>query len=208
MGLYSLLISFFSWGNPTLGSTCSVIGLMVNSERAHANRDIPGLLLPVPHPCGEPLLTHASTEDPPTPAGSFGSVCCGVTAPLLGVPVHTRFCLCPPRLAFSFAPVLWKSYDKESCWSSRSDSLGIPSPFVGSAGWEAWHEFQNLHNSGRTSLVLLFSSFWVTHLMGMEFDFIMIASLLPSCCSFFVFGHGVSYFWWVLVSLCWWLLNI
>ena len=119
------------------GSMGSMVELMVTSKRTYVKGDLPGLLLPGPHPCGKPLLTHASTGDPPTPAGSFGSVCCGVTAPLLGVPVHTRFCLCPPRLAFSFAPVLWKSYDKESCWSSRSDSLGIPSPFVGSAGWEA-----------------------------------------------------------------------
>ena len=26
----------------------------------------------------------------------------------------------------------------KSCWPSRSDSLGIPSPFVESPGWEAW----------------------------------------------------------------------
>ena len=44
---------------------------------------------------------------------------------------------------------------------SRSDSLRIPSPFVESPGWEAWHVIQNLHNSGRTSLVLLFSSLWL-----------------------------------------------
>ena len=30
---------------------------------------LPGLLLPVPHPQGEPLPTHASTGDPPTLAG-------------------------------------------------------------------------------------------------------------------------------------------
>ena len=54
---------------------------------------------------------------------------------------------------------------------------------------------QNLHNAGRTSLVLLFSSLWVTHLAGMGFDFIVIASLLLSCCSFFfVFGRGVCFF--------------
>ena len=35
------------------------------------------------HPCGEPLLTHASTENPPTLAGRFGSVFCRATAPFL-----------------------------------------------------------------------------------------------------------------------------
>ena len=43
------------------------------------------------------------------------------------------------------------------------------------------------------SLVLVFSSLWVTHSAGMKFGFIMIVTLLPSCCSFFfVFGHRVS----------------
>ena len=40
----------------------------------------------------------------------------------------------------------------------------------------------------------LFSSLWVTHPVGMGFDFIMIVSLLLSPCSFFfVFGCVVSF---------------
>ena len=43
-------------------------------------------------------------------------------------------------------------------------------------------------------MVLLFSSLWVTHPVGMGFDFIMIVSLLLSHCSFFfVFGCVVSF---------------
>ena len=43
----------------------------------------------------------------------------------------------------------------------------------------------------RTFLILLFSSLWVTHPMGIGFDFIMIVPLPPFLCSFFfVFGHG------------------
>ena len=38
-------------------------------------------------------------------------------------------------------------------------------PFTRSPGWEAWHQAQNLHNSGRTSLALLFSGF-VGHAPG------------------------------------------
>ena len=54
---------------------------------------------------------------------------------------------------------------------------------------------QNLHKSGRTSLVLLFSSLWAAHPASMGLDFNMIASLLPSHCGFFfVFGHGASFF--------------
>ena len=44
-----------------------------------------------------------------------------------------------------------------------------------SLDWEALHGVQNLHNSGRTSLVLSFSSLWVAHLAGMGFDFNVIA---------------------------------
>ena len=46
----------------------------------------------------------ASTGDPPTLAGGFGSLSCGVTAPLLWVLVYVRFCLCPPRLESLFPP--------------------------------------------------------------------------------------------------------
>ena len=50
-----------------------------------------------------------------------------------------------------------------------------------------------LHNSGRTTLVLFLSSLWVTHLAGVVFYFIMIVPLLPSHCRFFfVFGHEIS----------------
>ena len=46
----------------------------------------------------------------------------------------------------------------KSHWPSRSDSLGIPRPFVWFPGLEAWYGAQNFHNSGKTSLVLSFSS--------------------------------------------------
>ena len=64
----------------------SIVGLMVTSKRVYAKGDLPRLLLPVPCPCGEPLLTHTSTGDPPTLAGRFGSVPCGVIP--LGLGVH------------------------------------------------------------------------------------------------------------------------
>ena len=73
----------------------------------------------------------------------------------------------------------------KSFWPSRSDSLGIPRHFIRFPGCEAWCGVQNLHNSGRTSLVLLFSSLWVTHTAGMRLDFIMIMPLLPPSCNFF-----------------------
>ena len=60
-------------------------------------------------PHGEPLLTDASTGDPPALAGRSGSVSCGVTAPLPRVLVHVRFCLCLPGGESLFPLVLWKS---------------------------------------------------------------------------------------------------
>ena len=41
----------------------------------------------------------------------------------------------------------------------------------------------------------LFSSWWITHSVGIGFDFIMIVPLLTFHCSFFfVFGCGISFF--------------
>ena len=44
------------------------------------------------------MPTHTSSRGPPTLAGSFGSVSCGVTAPLFWVLVCAKFCVSPPRL--------------------------------------------------------------------------------------------------------------
>ena len=53
-----------------------------------------------PQPCSRPPLTHPSARDSWTLTGKSGSVSCGVTAPFSWVLVHTRFCLCPPRVCF------------------------------------------------------------------------------------------------------------
>ena len=50
-------------------------------------------------PCSRPPLTHASAGDSWTLVGMSGSVSYGVTAPFSWVLVHTRFCLCPPRVS-------------------------------------------------------------------------------------------------------------
>ena len=51
------------------------------------------------------MLILASAGDSWTLIGRSGSVSCGITATFSWVLVHTRFCLCPPRVCF---PVLWK----------------------------------------------------------------------------------------------------
>ena len=126
-------------------------------------------------------------------AGSLGSVSCGVTAPILWVLVHAKFYLCPPKLESLLPLILWKSYNQillalEARFPWDSQSV-CQIPRLGSLTWCS-EPSQQL----RTSLILLFSSLWVTHPASMGFDFIMIVPLLPSCCSFFfAFGCGVSF---------------
>ena len=184
MGLGSLSGSFLTWGDPAFR-------FMVTSKRVYIKRDLPRLLLPVPHSCGEPLPTHSSTGDPPTLAGIL--VQSSVESLLLSSEswcAQVLFVL--SKTAVSASPSPMEVFNK-ILLASRSDSLGIPSPFVRSPGWEAWHGVLNLQDSRRTSLVLLFSSLWVTHLAGTGFDFILIVPLLPySCNFFFVFGHAAS----------------
>ena len=62
----------------------SLVGLMVDSGRAHAKQHFPELLLPVSLSLGEPQLPAASAGVPPTLAGRSGSVSCEVTAPSPG----------------------------------------------------------------------------------------------------------------------------
>ena len=117
-----------------------------------------------------------------------------VSAPFPGVLVHKRFYLYPPRVESLFPQSCGNPIIK-SCWPWKSDSLRIPSPFVRSPGWEAWCWAQNLHKSQGTSLVLFFSSLWVTHVLGMGSDFYRDCTPQPSHCGFsFIFGHRVSFF--------------
>ena len=174
---------------------------MANSKMVYAKR-----ALPVPHPSGEPLVIHTSTGGLQhwqvvlfqSPMGSMllssGSWCAQNF-----VCVLQDWSLCFSQS--SGRPII------KPHWPPKPDSLGIPSPFVTSPGWKAWHGVQNIHNSVRTSLGLLFSCLRVNHLTGMGFDLIMIVPLLPPCWSFFVFGCGVSFFVWVPVFSCQWLFN-
>ena len=63
-----------------------------------------------PQPCSRPPPTHASTGDSWTHTGKSGSVSHGVPAPFCWVLVHTRFCLCPPRVYFPVLCKFWQLY--------------------------------------------------------------------------------------------------
>ena len=129
--------------------------------------------------CGEPLLTHTSTGDPPTLPDRSGSVSCGVTALFPRVLVYARFCLCTPKAESLSPPVLWKSCN-QIILAFKVIPWGFLVLLLGPQAGKPNNTSQNLHNSGRTSL-LSFSRLWVTHPASMGFYFIMIAPLLPSC---------------------------
>ena len=119
----------------------SMVELMVTSKRAYTKGDFPGLL-PVPRPCYEPLPSHTSTGDPPTLAGSLGSVFCGV--------ILSSGSWCAQDFVCAFQA--WSLCSPQSCVRpSRSDSLGILRPFcqipmLGSLMWgselsQQWENF-------------------------------------------------------------------
>ena len=160
-----------------------------DTKSMYTKGDLPSL---DPRPCSEPLPTHASTGGLPTLAGGFGSVSCGVTAPFFWVLVHARFCCALQDWSFCF-PQSCESFVIKSHWASRSDSLGIPSPFV--PGCEACRGVQNLHNSGRTPLELCSPvcgspTWWVWDLILLwlcPFYHLAEASSLSSDMGFFLF---------------------
>ena len=187
--LCSLPGSCLAWDEPVLGSTGCMVGLtskrLTPARLTAASVPVPMVSPCWPRPSQENLSSTNKDILIQSPVGSLllssGSWCMQDFVCEL-----QDWSLCFPQSCGS--PII------KFHWPSRSDSLRISSPFVRSPGWEAWCWVQNLHNGGRTSLVLLFSRLWVSHLVGMGFDFIMIVPLLPSPSGFFVTGHWVSFF--------------
>ena len=183
MWLCSLSVSCLAWGYPALGSVGSMVGLVVTYTKG----PLPGLLpRAAADTCLHIRLPNSSSKVLFSLLWSHCSFPLGLGAlKILFMPSKGEVCF----------PQSWVSLTVNSYQPIKSNLLGTPSPFVGSPGWEEWCGSQNLHNSGRTFLVSLFSSLWVTPPAGIGFYFIMIAPLLLSCYSFFfVFGHGVPFF--------------
>ena len=172
--VYSLPGNCLTWGH--LGSASPMVVLMETSKRVATKRDLSTAAasapVPVVSPCGSttPHLPQETLQHEQV----VWIVSCGVTAPFLWGLVCANFCLCPPRLESLFPQVPWKSYNQIP--------LAFKIRFPGdsqSLCHMAWHGVQNLHNRRGTSLVSLFSRFWVTHTVGMGFYFIVIH---PSYC--------------------------
>ena len=64
----------------------------------------------LPTPKQATIDPHLSTRDSQTLLGKSGSVSCGITGPFSWVLVHTRFCLCPPRVYFPVLCKFWQLY--------------------------------------------------------------------------------------------------
>ena len=146
-------------------------------------------------PCDEPLLTHTSTGYPPTLAGSFGSVSCGVTALFLWVLVHARFCLCPARVQSPFSPVLWKSCNQiPLAFPVRKIPWVFSVPLLGPQARSLTCGFKP------SQRWVIFFCIIVLHFVGYPPGGYRIwfyhdcAPPAISCHFFFVFGHGVSFF--------------
>ena len=164
-------------------------------EGSLANGHLPGLLPPLP-------LTPVSSCRPSDPSREGRlSVLWGYRAfpCVLG---HARPSLGPPRVASLCPLVLWKSCNQIP-WPSREDSLVLPSAFARPPSWEAWRRAPSLHNSGRTSLVLPFSSFGLPTQQVWD---LILSKLHPShhlvAASPLSLHVGCLLVWWVPVSAC------
>jgi len=74
-----------------------------------------------------PLSTHTSTRDYWTLIGKSGSVSCVVTASFSLLLVHTRFCLCPPRVCLP-SPVEVPQSNPSGLQTHISWGFSVPLP--------------------------------------------------------------------------------
>ena len=82
----------------------------MTSKRTYAKTHLLGLLPPVPLSPWWATVKPCLRGDPQTLTGRSVSVSCGVTDPFPWVLVHTRFCLCPPRVCFPSVCKFWWLY--------------------------------------------------------------------------------------------------
>ena len=82
----------FTWGQTMV----EVMKIMVTFKRSHACT----ATLSAPNPVAGHCQPYTSAGDSWTLTGKSGSVSCWITAPFSWVLVHTRFCLCPPKVCF------------------------------------------------------------------------------------------------------------
>ena len=92
----------------------------------------------------------------------------------------------------------------KSCWPSSPDSLGIPTPFVRSPGWEAWYGVQNLTTARKLLWYYCFPvcgspTWWLWDLI-LSWSHPPTVSLRLLLC---LWTQGI-FSWWVPVFSCQW----
>ena len=151
MGMAVFLPSWwFGLEQPNTGAY-RLFGVVVTSWRPHANEYFWELLLPVSLSPWWTIAAPNFCKDPPALAGKvWFSLLWGHCSLPLGSNVHQI--LCVPSKSGLF-PQSCGSPAIKSHWPSKSGSLGIPFPVARPSHWEAWHGAQNLHSSGRNSVI-------------------------------------------------------
>ena len=129
-------------------------------------------------PQGGAELPLASLRNPPRPAGRPSLGTYQITA--FSVGPGTREILCVPfKNEVSISPQPCEASAVKPHWSSKLNALGVSLPGAGLPVWGPWWGAQSSPSCGRTSVIQIFSSLWVAHLVGMRFDYIMGLPLLP-----------------------------
>ena len=155
-----------------------------------------------PQPCSRP---------PPTPGHSRASLgqSLAVTAPFSWVLVHTRFCLCPPRICFPVLPKFWWLYGGVNCnllqegfchtqVCSTQSPCPCSRPLLTHTSKGDTQTLKGRSGSGSVESpgvhkVLSEPSKNLWPVWGLILN--AISPLLPSCCGFsFALGHGVYFF--------------
>ena len=80
----------------------------------------------VPQPCNRLPPTRTSTRDSWTLTGKPVSVSCMVTAPFSWVLLHTRFCLCAPRVCFPVLCMFWQLNSGVKWWPPPRGFMPYP----------------------------------------------------------------------------------
>ena len=112
-----------------------------------------------------PRVSHSlplsPSGGPPRPTGRSGPHSYGVIAVPL-VPVHTKQCLCPPRVASVSPSPVEPLYSRSTGLQSQT-ALRAPPPDTRPAGWGVWRRTLSSHSCAGTPVIKLFSSLWVAH---------------------------------------------
>ena len=123
MGLCSLPVSCFAWGDPVLACTGSLVGLTMTSKGLTVNTRPPGPLLQMP-----PSLRLAACRCPPLRETCEHSQA-GLTPSLVGSLLPSPGSWCRQPLFVPSTNLASPVYN-QILLASESVSLGIPSPFA------------------------------------------------------------------------------